>query len=246
MDHEKDQNEMDQLKRIPFWTRKYAQNRTIPVMIGMLINLALFAAIAIPSYFGGIACRAGNKPIFILCICILALATVALIYFCVPKWGGQFIKRLTSRITGAGGNAELKSDKLPIAQHPLRHLVGLLFGLCVISSVLLGFKGYIPLEYMQPVSAIYIVPFLVLLYLWQRPVVSPFMLLWPALYAIHAILILAGAPILFSGNLEFMNMILPVFGYGFISALLGYIYSRYALRKLKHITKIQESGAHGA
>ena len=59
------------------------------------------------------------------------------------------------------------------------------------------------------------------------------MLLWPGLYALHAILIVAGAPIVFTGAWEGLNMLLPVAGYGLLAGLAGHIYSRFALRKLK-------------
>ena len=74
-----------------------------------------------------------------------------------------------------------------------------MFVCCVIGSVQLGVLGYIPIEYMQPVSALYVVPFLVFLTIWQRPVVGPLSLLWPILYTVHATLIVAGVPILFNG-----------------------------------------------
>ncbi len=61
---------------------------------------------------------------------------------------------------------------------------------------------------MQPLSVVYLVPFAV--YLWQhlgRP--SPFMLLWPLLYGLHAILVLAGVPVYFEGKLEALNVLIP-------------------------------------
>ena len=86
---------------------------------------------------------------------------------------------------------------------------------------------------MQPVSALYVVPFLVFLYLWQRPIISPLALLWPTLYAIHAILVVADVPILFHKPWTALNMLIPIAGYGILFGLLGHVYSRYALKKLK-------------
>jgi len=83
----------EKLKEIPKWTRKYAQNRTIPVLIALAINLCLFAGIAIPSYFGAMAYRSGNLVLFWICIFVVAVAMISLALFCVPKWGGKFQRR---------------------------------------------------------------------------------------------------------------------------------------------------------
>lgn len=88
----------------------------------------------------------------------------------------------------------------------------------------------------------YLVPFLVFLYLWQRPKVGPISLLWPILYGIHAILIVAGVPILFKGDIGVpLNMLLPVFGYGVLTFIIGHLYSRYALKKLKTTAHLREN-----
>ncbi len=66
--------------------------------------------------------------------------------------------------------------------------------------------------------------------------------MWPALISIHAILILAGAPILFTGRWVGLNMLIPIFGYGLLTGLLSHLYSRVALRRLKRLT--QTDGTH--
>jgi hypothetical protein len=60
-------------------------------------------------------------------------------------------------------------------------------------------------------------------------------LLWALLYTLHALLILAGAPIVFHGKWWNLNLALPVFGYGILSLLAGHIYSRVALRRLRRL-----------
>ena len=92
---------------------------------------------------------------------------------------------------------------------------------------------------MQPISAAYMVPFLVFLWWWQRPHRSTLTLLWPILFALHAILIVSGAPIVFAGRYEPLNMYLPVFGYGALSAWAGHLFNRLALRRL------QQAARHG-
>jgi len=101
----------------------------------------------------------------------------------------------------------------------------------------------LPIRYMQPVSALYAVPFLVYIGIALRGIGSPFMWLWPALYGIHAILLVAGAPIHFGGKWEALNMLVPVVGYGLVAALAGHIYSRIALRRLKVLAGSPEAEA---
>ena len=235
-----DQN-TQKLKEIPKWTRKYAQNRTIPVLIALAINLCLFAGIAIPSYFGGKAYKSGNFVLFWICIFVLAVAMISLVFFCVPKWGGKFIARISRRLYNREGDVLIAIPKTIKKKQWVGYVVAMVFGSCVLISVILGLLGYLPIKYMQPVSALYVVPFLVFLYLWQRPIIGPLALLWPILYAIHAILVVAGVPIQFGGPFVFLNMLIPVAGYGILCGLTGHIYSRYALKKLKTAAHLQEN-----
>jgi hypothetical protein len=116
-------------------------------------------------------------------------------------------------------------------------LLLLCFGACIVVSLVASFALSIPRMYMQPISALYLVPFLVGLWLLMRPMAGYLALLWPLLYAIHAILIVAGAPIVFSGPWEGLNILVPVAGYGILGGLAGHFYSRYALRRLRKLTR---------
>jgi len=232
----------EQLKEIPKWTRKYAQNRTVPFLIALAINSCLFAGIAIPSYFGGRAYRSDNLVLFWICNFALVVAMVSLAYFCVPRWGGKFIERLSKRYYHGEGDVSISVPETIKKKKWVVYVAGLVFGSCVIGSVLLG-QEHIPIKYMQPVSALYVVPFLVFLYFWQRPKIGPLALLWPTLYTIHAILIVTGMPILATIHSTSLNMILPIFGYGFLTHVIGHVYSRYALKKLKDITHLEKGAA---
>ena len=95
---------VDKLKGIPKWTRAYAQNRTLPVLIGLVINLCLFAGIAIPSYLGAKAFVLGNMILLWICTVVLAVALLSLVYFCVPKWNARLIERISRRLYGTEGD----------------------------------------------------------------------------------------------------------------------------------------------
>jgi len=231
----------EKLKEIPKWTRKYAQNRTIPFLIFLTINLCLFAGITIPSYFGGIAYRNGNVVLFGISIFVLIISMICVIIISVPKWGSKIIERITRRVYAGEGSISISVPESMREKKWVGYAVAMVFGSCVFLSVILGLLGYLPIKFMQPLSALYVVPFLVFLYLWQRPIISPLALLWPTLYAIHAILVVAGVPIQFDRPWIFLNMLIPTAGYGVLCGLLGHIYSRYALKKLKTAAHLQEN-----
>ncbi|MFA6185908.1 MAG: hypothetical protein WC770_01675 [Phycisphaerae bacterium] len=237
----------EKLKEIPKWTRKYAQNRTLTNLAFMAINLLFIVAIGGLSLLAGIASKTGH-PI-LSCVCTVVLIAVLILLFIVgiPKFGGVKIWRwIDRRIYGQEGIASIPEPELMKKKKWLGYVVAIIFGSCVMGSVFLGGKYNLPIKYMQPISAIYLVPFMTFLYFWQRPKVSPILLLWPILYAIHAILIVAGVPILFTGNFTGLNMFLPTFGYGVLTFTIGHIYSRYALKKLKGIARLEGEAANGA
>ena len=230
----------EKLKEIPKWTRKYAQNRTIPFLILLAINLCLFAGIAIPSYFAGVAYRNGNMVLFGIYILVLITSMICVIIISVPKWGSKIIERITRRVYAGEGSISISTPESMKKKKWLAYVVAIIFGSCILGSVILGLMGYFAIEYMQPISAVYVVPFLVFLYLWQRPTISPLALLWPTLYGTHALLVVAGVPIQFGKPWIFLNMIIPMAGYGILCGLIGHIYSRYALKKLKTTAHVQE------
>jgi hypothetical protein len=240
---EAEQNQVPQnnekLKEIPKWTRKYAQNRTIPFLIFLTINLCLLAGIAIPSYFGGFAYLNGNMVLFGISIFVLIISMICVTIISVPKWGSKISERITRRVYAGEGSILISVPKSMKKKKWVGYVVAMIFCSCIVGSVILGLLGYLSIEYMQPISAVYVVPFLVFLYFLQRPIISPLALLWPTLYGIHAILVVAGVPIQFGEPWIFLNMLIPIAGYGILCGLIGHIYSRYALKKLKGVMHLE-------
>jgi hypothetical protein len=231
---EPDRRELEEAQQIERWVRRYAQNRSLPVAVAVTISALLFLAISLASLLGGIAYRNGDTALFAVCIGVVAVAMVATIYISIPRWGGRRLQQLAERLYDAEGSVTIAT---PRAGRPgFIALLGLTFGACVLGQVILGVLGYLPTdEYMQPISAIYVVPFLVALNFLMRPATSNLHLLWPLLYALHALLILAGAPIAFQGGWEILNMLMPVAGYGLVTSLIAHIYSRWALHSVRTI-----------
>ena len=140
-EHNQVPQDTEKLKDIPKWTRKYAQNLTIPVLIALAINLCLFAGIAIPSYFGGKAYRSGNLVLFWICIFVVAVAMISLAFFCVPKWGGKFIERISSRLYNREGDVLISAPETIKKKQWVGYVVAMVFGSCVLITVILGLLG---------------------------------------------------------------------------------------------------------
>ena len=96
----------------------------------------------------------------------------------------------------------------------------------------------IPDAYIQPVSALYVVPFLVTLTFLMRPAVGYLSLLWPILYGLHAILMVLGVPLRFSPPWTFLDILLPISGYGILTGLVSHAYNRFALHRLRTLARM--------
>jgi hypothetical protein len=181
---------------------------------------------------------------------VAVLAMAAIIYVSVPRWGGRRLQQLGAKLYEAEGSVTIAT---PHAR-PAWLVAGLAitFGICVVTHAILGVLDFLPTaKYMQPISALYVVPFLVGLNLLMRPATGFVPLLWPWFYALHAILIVAGAPIVFRGAYEPLNMLVPIVGYGLLSSLIGHLYSRWALHSVRAIVsrqldeaQLQNDGGH--
>lgn len=234
------ENKQDsELREIPKWARRYAQNRTLPMLVFFGIFVVGFAAFGGLSYLTAWAYVTGQRPLAVAAMLLLCGFAVWWMWFSFV--GGQRImRRVTDRLYRNEGTVSVgsASESDIWRKSPA---VGFVFMFCVIASVGLGLLGVLPIRYMQPISALYFIPFCVYLGIAQRGTGSPFMLLWPTLYGIHAILLVAGAPIYFGGKWEALNMFVPVIGYGVLAALAAHIYSRVALRRLRALATSPET-----
>jgi hypothetical protein len=224
----------EKLKEIAKWTRRYAENRTLPFLIGMSTFLFLFSGTGGLFYIACKAYRAENMLLFWFCIFAVVLVATVIVL------ASSFIER---RLYRKEGQVTLAIPRKTERQRRAGWIVGLLFGVCVMISIILVVFFKIPIKYMQPVSAICFIPLLIAIGIWRPPSVKPagfLVWLWPTLYVIHAILIVAGVPIVFHKPWTALNMLIPLAGYSILCALLGHFYSRYALKKLKTAAHLQE------
>jgi len=242
----------ERLKDITKWARRYAQNRTLTgqdaVVVAMLLVVFVVVLVALPGALAVAGLRRGN--IILGCVGFVVLVAILvslLIYFLrfIRKHPGLIDQKTDQWIYGRDGTASMPEPKLTKTMKWLDIVGGAAFLICMLGSIYLMIKGYIACKYMQPVAAVYLVPAGVFEYLYRRPKVGPLVLICPILYAIHAILIVAGVPIFFRGDLCMLSIYIPVLGYAFLGSVIGHLYSRYALKKLRSITHLEGGAANG-
>ena len=119
---------------------------------------------------------------------------------------------------------------------------------CAIGMIMEQY-GVFPAHLRVPISAVYVCPLLIFANLrWARGSFIGY--LWALLYGGWALAIVFKVPVLtFSGDGQMKpgdEMFLAVPVTGLITGLIAYIYSRYALKKLKNIAHVEGEAAHGA
>jgi drug/metabolite transporter (DMT)-like permease len=235
----------EKLKEIPKWTRKYAQNRTLTVFVYLAIVGLISVVITVPVSCLIVAFQKGNM--ILASVGVVALIAVV-IFLCIFRAKNIKIwKRIDQRIYGHEGTVSMPEPKSTRKKKWLELAAVTVWGSLFLGTIYLGMENFIQAKYVQPVSALYCVPYMVFSwYFWQRPKMGPIVLLSPTLYAIHAILIIAGAPMFFKGQSgAAVNMSLPLIGYGFLSYVIAHFYGRYALKKLKDIAHLDGGSPNG-
>ncbi len=231
------------IKEIPKWTRRYVRNRTVPLLLIMFLYLVWMYLAGTGSKLARLAYRAGNMTEFYFAMTIVVAMVAVLIYAVVQgsRWRGGWYEKLTKRIYKERGDVVLPASAKQKNPNWRRQLLPGVFMLGVPISVVLTRLGYLPNEYVQPVSALYGVPFLIATFITMRPMLGPIYLLWPTLYGIHAILVVAGAPIQFEGQWASLNLLIPTIGYGMLTGLVGFLFGQYSLKRLRDIASGGES-----
>ncbi len=210
----------EKLKEIPKWARRYAESRTVPMIVFFLIPLVLVG-------MGFLSVYCFLKGIFILGVIMIVLCVAAFIYFMIAY------DRYEARYFVKSGIPQIQGIQ------QIRKYLPLPLILCVVLSVILEQRGVFSAHLRQPVSALFLCP--LLLFANWRLVKSGFIgYLWAGLYGFWAIAILFKVPILtFPGRWAGHELVaVPITG--LITALVALIYNRHALKKLKTAAHLQE------
>ena len=232
------QKSTDQLQEISRLAELYARHRTAgPFFIWSVIVVGMFVGIRLGIYLVRPYVQDHSEAIIGLVLGVTVLLFAVTLFFSINRLGGRLLQRWGHKLFDQDG--QVRERSLPsLIPKWVFVLAVTSFGICLAGSVILGRMGYLPEKYMQPISAIYAVPFLIVLGLWRRtPVTSPVMWLWPVLYSVHAILVATGAP-LFRSIDGGTHMFIATFGYGALIGLLAYVHSRLTMRKLKKLADL--------
>lgn len=231
-------------RAIARWAERYARSRTVPFLVQWVFIVLLVAVLGALSQ-GALSAYRAHRPV-LQWVCTLAVGamTLALMWFSISRWGREQIWRISQWVYGKEGYATYSAGDRSAEARRMRWLTVLGVGLAVyhlVGAVLVGLRQ-MPLPYLQPYSAGYMVPFLGIMIVFQR--LGFWAWLWPALYAVHALAVLAGVNLPFHGTWEFLSIIIPIFGYGLVAMVAGHIYSRYALYRLKQAARagLEEGG----
>ena len=225
-------------REIAKWAERYARSRTIPFLVQWVFITTLVVVLGALSQGAIMAWQTGHSGLQWTCILVIAVLTSTLLWFSIASGGRKQVWHISQWVYGREGYASYRPrgdvDKRAKRMSWLLP-VGLGLGISHLIGLVLVGLGHLDMRYLQPFSALYMVPFLAMMILSQR--LGFWAWLWPVLYAAHAVLLFAGAPIHFSGVLRYLDIIVPVFGYGFLSMIVGHFYSRYAFRRLKSLAR---------
>ena len=228
------------LREVPKWADRYARSRVLLLLLVSAIGLGVSGPISALSAGAVVAWRGGNI--------VLGLALLAAdLAFCAYCLWLVLSKRLKAWVVSCDAWLYRNEGQAAPAAQTIKATwldtaVGLAFAALACATPIVCTHSGIPIRYLQPVTAAYLVPLIV--YQSYRRMLPPVMPLWAALYAAHAILVLAGVPLL--ANLgPLVSVMLPMGGYLLVAMLASHVYGRYALRRLRRLVRAEgdEEGA---
>ena len=211
-------------RAVALWASRYARSRTISFLVQWVLVVFMVAVIGVAAGLTSSAYDQQNMGVFTL--------SVVMAWFSLSQWGSDLVWTITLWWYGEEGYAEA-AGRQPLPGW-LTALGGGLVAYHLVGAILVSF-GLLRLQWLQPFSALYMTPYLCALILRQR--LGWWAWIWPALYSLHALALLAGLPLRFPPPWRLLDLIVPVFGYGLLAILAGHLYSRYALHRLKQLTR---------
>ena len=230
-------------RKIEHYTRHYAENRSLPhlaIYLWMILSfVAIFGGVKMGEYgysigqwwlagLGGL-CFLGGMASILLCHlnkfwCLRA----------IWRWGTRLYHRDGYVPQNEPWDPSPKQLKLFLRSLP----VMLPVMICLFGHIALVRHGYLPLRFTVPLSALYIVPFLLAAYKVFNRDKGPWYLLVPVFYTVYALLVLSGLPLTI-GQSPAIMICGPMIIFHFVAAVIGHLYSRFALRKVKSLTHLE-------
>lgn len=229
------------LREIPRLAGVYSRNRTLVILVSMLICALASALIA--------GLSVGAARVYVMGHPWLAGAlAVADILVCLGWLWLVLSKRLNQWMSGVS-EWLYRGDGMVVAAPVCKpsgaaRVVPWVFAALVCATPMLVQRWPVPDWCLQPITALYTVPFMLWLWWMQRSHQSPLMLIWPVLYALHAVALLAGVPLL-RGIDPMMQVLLPMVAYSAIAVVASHLHGRYALRRLRALARVRAADGDG-
>ena len=222
----------DPRREIATWAGRYARNRTLPAIVAVAVTLAIVLTIGSLSL---LIIETGNPLLIGLAIALNVLFSAAILWLLITGRMVRYSQQLSVWLYRKEGIAtpSLPSAECRQAGTGKLALYGILtLALPWLLLLVLQHVICVPIPYLQPAMAGVAVPVIVLLICRGRDDPKWLCLVWPALYALHALLILTGVPIP-SFGVPYLDTLLPLSLYAMVSLVVAHIYSRYALWRLR-------------
>jgi hypothetical protein len=212
----------------------------VSLFVTTLLACLMMGPIGALTAVAAVAFKARQLPLGVaLGVLDLALC-VGWLWWALSGRGGAMVRRVSARFYAADGEA------VPLAQTSRiprgTKVFPWLFCVLVPLTPVVGQELHVSLRLLLPLEALYVVPFGVYAWFLQGGRSAPMMLLAPGLYAVHAILVAAGVPLL--TNLPTTLAVLAPFpAYQVVAVIASHLYGRWALRRLRALA--QAAGAEG-
>jgi hypothetical protein len=216
------------------WTRRYAKSRTISFLVQWVFIVLMVLIIGGAVHFTTQAYRNNQMALFYPSVIAMIAAILVFAWISMSNQGGKLIWRITQRIYGREGYVSDVGDEVGHMPWWANALGGGLVIYHLVGALLISFEK-MHVAHIQPFSALYMSPFLLVIIIYQR--LGFWAWCWPILYAIHALLVFTGKIDRFTGIYELLNLVVPAFGYGLVSIVIGHLYSRFALWKVRSLAQ---------
>ncbi len=215
------------------WAQRYAKSRTISFLVQWVFIVLMLSGIGLMTAIAQMAQQTGNGALFNTIVFLMGFSIVLLVWFSISPWGGEVIWRITQWLYGKEGYVASEDD-----QGPSSWWVNVSFGGLIIYHVVLGLLisfEKLPVDSLHFWSALYMVPFLMIMIVYQH--LGFWAWIWPVCYGLHAAGAYLGYIPMIQGQWQLANSIIPALGYGFVAMVAGHLYSRFALYKLRSLAR---------
>jgi hypothetical protein len=225
----------NELRQIPRWASCYANNRALPMLVIMLLGAVVGVVVVMIMGLAAGALRAlrtGHPELGWALVGLDAAVCAGGVWLALSRGLKRWLGGVVEWMYRGDGMATAAPATKPRVAHTI---VAWVFMVLACMSPVIAQRLRVPEMYLQPVTALYMVP--LMLYMWwvQGRSSAPFAL-WAVLYAAHAVALLAGVPLL-RGMDPMMQVPIPLCGYAVVAVVASHLYSRYALRKLRALAK---------